>query len=143
MFGMTAPLCGHPPSRTVEQNMAHDLRRHSEEMGSVLPVHVSDIDELEIGLMDEGSGLESLARTLILQMARSDAAQGVVDVRRQTLQCALITIGPRTKQQRRFRSLIVFWTRLEPIGHESASRSYAWQRSQKARKCLVATLSAS
>jgi hypothetical protein len=34
-------------------------------MGTVLPIDICDVDEFEVGLVDEGSGLEEISLALV------------------------------------------------------------------------------
>jgi len=86
------------PAGLLEQDVSHDLRRHREEMGAVLPVHVLHIDQREEGFVHQGGSLQRLPRTLVLHVMSSDAPQGWVNVRGQTLQRSLIAAGPGAKK---------------------------------------------
>ena len=58
LAGAAAPLLGVPGSRMIDQNPAHDLRGHSEEMRPVLPVDAMLAHQPQIGFIDQGAGLE-------------------------------------------------------------------------------------
>ena len=48
--------------RHVDQDAAHDLRRHGEEVRAVLPAHVLPVHQPQVGLVDERRRLEDVAR---------------------------------------------------------------------------------
>jgi hypothetical protein len=58
-------------------------------MRAVLPLHLPDIDELEIGLVDERSGLQGMPDPLVAHLAPGDAAKLRVDQRNELLETRL------------------------------------------------------
>jgi hypothetical protein len=50
-------------------------------MRAVLPLHLSDIDELEICLVDERGGLKGVSVALVTHLAPSDTTQFRMDQR--------------------------------------------------------------
>ena len=65
-----------------------------EELRAVLPVNPPLIDELQIGLVDQGGGWERVIRPLPLQVAPRQAAQFRVDGVDQTAPRRLVTLAP-------------------------------------------------
>jgi hypothetical protein len=110
LLGGTASFGGDTASSAVEQDVAHDLCRDGKEMRPVLPSHVVDVDELEVGLVDEGRGLHGVPSALVLHLVSSDATEGAIDAGSQLLERSRIAISPRTKKLGRFRRLVVFAT---------------------------------
>jgi len=106
LAGGPASLGCYAASRPVEEDVAHDLRGDGKEMRAMLPVDVGDVDQFEIGLMHQGSGLHGMSRTLVLHLVSRDAAERAINTRRQALQRPPITISPRTKELSGFRRLI-------------------------------------
>src|SRR5881397_1136724 len=54
-------------SRMIDQNLAHRLRGHREEVGAVSPVWLMILShQLEIGFIYQRGGLQCMARTLAL-----------------------------------------------------------------------------
>src|SRR5580698_3029532 len=84
--------------------MPHNLSRYGKEMGTVLPVHIGDVDQLEVGFVNQGSCLDGASRPLILHEAPCNAAKFVVNPGGQLLQSALIAARPSAKKSRGFRT---------------------------------------
>ena len=55
MLGPRAPL-DVVATRVVDEDAAHGLRRHRQEMGAILPLHALVIDQPQIGFVDQGGG---------------------------------------------------------------------------------------
>ena len=49
---------GVAPPRPVQQNAPHDGRRYREEVGPVLPVHIGDVDQFQVGFVNQRRGLD-------------------------------------------------------------------------------------
>jgi hypothetical protein len=48
----------------VDQNPPHEARSHREEMRPVMPLHLLDVDQSKVGLVDEGGGLKRVTGSL-------------------------------------------------------------------------------
>src|SRR5262249_43969210 len=71
----------------------HRLSRSSEEMAAAFPVpDLLHIDQPQVGLVDQGRGLERLARLLLSQPLDREPAQLVVDQRQQLLRGVRIAL---------------------------------------------------
>jgi hypothetical protein len=73
-------------------------------MGAMLPVHVGDIDQLQVCFVDQGGGLKGPAGLLASHEMPGDAPEFVIDARRQLLQRFLITVRPGAKKLGRLRA---------------------------------------
>ena len=81
----------HPPSPAallppfaagvLNQDAPHGLGRGSEEVFAVLPVILPGADQPQVGFVNEGRGLERLARSLLGELLRRELAQLLVDER--------------------------------------------------------------
>jgi hypothetical protein len=69
----TAPLCVPATARAIYQNAPHQLSSKREEMAAVLPMHVFLIDQPEICLMDQSSGLQGIPRILTSHVVMGQA----------------------------------------------------------------------
>ena len=96
--GATAPLVRTPRSSEVDEHAAHQPRRHRQEMRPVLPVDVLDIDQAQIGFVDQFGRLHAVVRTLALQAPAGDAPQLVVDERHQRIQSRLVSLAPGSEE---------------------------------------------
>jgi hypothetical protein len=66
-------------------------------VGAVLPTNILPIDQSEIGLVYEGSGLQSVTIILVLDVLVSKPAQFLVDEWRQLLNRRAIPLAPADK----------------------------------------------
>src|SRR5262249_51935462 len=93
-----APSSLHPPlaARHFDQDSPHRLGRRGEEMAATLPARFSQPrlatitasrfgDQSKISLMDQGCGLERLARLLVRQLLGGQFAKLVVHQRQKLL----------------------------------------------------------
>ena len=69
-------------------------------MRAILPLHVTDIDELQVRLVDERGWLERVAVTFVPHVAPGDAAQLRVDYRDEPLERSFIPLSPGDKEVR-------------------------------------------
>jgi hypothetical protein len=90
----TAPLGRRARPRSIQQNAPHDLGRHGEKVGAVLPVDVSHVDQAQVGFVNQGCGLEGAAGALVLHAVAGDAAELSVDPRRELVQGGCIPVRP-------------------------------------------------
>jgi hypothetical protein len=67
----------------VDEDLAHDMSSESDEVGAAVPVNVL-AGEAEVGLVDEGSGLEGVVGALAPHISLGEAMQLRVDERKQT-----------------------------------------------------------
>ena len=72
--------------------------RHREEVRTVLPPHLIDLHELQVGLVHECGGLESVALALPAHVAARQPAELVVDERREGVERSLIPGAPGQQQ---------------------------------------------
>src|SRR5947208_1163161 len=86
----------------VDQDAPHHLGRNREEMGAILPLHAPIIHQSHVGLIHQGSRLERVAWVLALHVAVSQAAEFVINNRREPLERALVSIAPGAKERAYF-----------------------------------------
>ena len=63
----------------IDEDLAHELRGHAEEMRAALPVGQILRDEPQIGFVYERGGLQGGGRVLVAQVVRGQAPKLVVD----------------------------------------------------------------
>jgi hypothetical protein len=63
-------------------------------MRPALPVHVGDVDQAQVRLVNERRGLEGMVRALVAHVAMRDALQFGVDERDQLLERGSIAASP-------------------------------------------------
>jgi hypothetical protein len=78
-----APLRPGLAPRLFDQDVAHGTGGGEEEVLPALPAHGAVAGDPQIGLVDQGSGLEGLTRRLVGQLLGGELAQLVVDERQQ------------------------------------------------------------
>src|SRR5262245_57753438 len=86
-------------SRAVDEDPPHQLRRHREEMRTILPVHTLVIDKAQICLVDELGGLQAVAAALPAHVASREPMQLVIDNGRQSIQGFVIATAPGLQQR--------------------------------------------
>ena len=67
-------------------------------MRAVLPLHLPDIDELEVGLVDERGGLQGVSDALVAHLAPGDPAKLGVNRRNELLESHFVPVPPREEQ---------------------------------------------
>ena len=82
MLGVRAPL-RIAPTRVVDEDAAHGLRRNGQEMGAVLPLHALVIDQPQVGFVDQRRRLQAVAGALALHVVVRQTTEFVVHDRRQ------------------------------------------------------------
>src|SRR5207245_8501739 len=85
-----ATLLAAPAPRVVDQDVAHDAGRHGEEVAPVFPLEPVETRELQVGLVDEGRGVEGASRPPSCELAAGEPAQVVVDQWDQPVESALL-----------------------------------------------------
>src|SRR6185295_12424175 len=95
----TGALQSFALARVVEQDAAHQLRRHTVELRPVLPPDVL-IDQLEIGLVDEGRRLQQMPRTLTFEVPARGLMQLRVDDGNERFKRLPVAIAPRDQELR-------------------------------------------
>jgi hypothetical protein len=72
-----------PSARRINENPAHQPRRHREEVRAVLPPNPIDFNEPQVHLVDERRRLEGVADPFTLHVMTGQAAQLLMDQRQQ------------------------------------------------------------
>ena len=90
----TAALGISMPARVVDQDTSHYLRRDGEEVGPIGPLYVPLVYEPNVGLVDQGRGLQCVAFTLPDHVAASEAMKFGVNEWIQIVECSLIPLAP-------------------------------------------------
>jgi probable HAF family extracellular repeat protein len=106
-------------TRMLYQDSPHQLGRHGEEMGAVLPLHALIVHQACVGLIDEGGGLEAVAVTLSSHIAARQPAKLVIHQGRQFFEGTLVSLAPGAEElayviHRRFAELYRFAMILSP-----------------------------
>ena len=94
----SAALARRPLARVVDEDVAHHLRGHGEEVRAALPVHVLLPDQPQEGLVHQGGRLERMAAPLAIDVAVRQAMERVVDERQELAERRLIAVPPLLKQ---------------------------------------------
>src|SRR5262249_38523805 len=84
------PLEPPPVAGAVDEDAPHGLGRGGEEVAAALPARVVRPHEPEIGLVDQGGGLERLARLLLRQPPDGEPPQLVLDQGQELLSRLLV-----------------------------------------------------
>jgi hypothetical protein len=94
----SAPLLIATSASDIDENPPHDAGRHRKEMRAILPLHVTDIDELQVRLVDQSGCLKGVASTFMPHVAPGDAAKLGMDHGNELLERGFITLSPGDKQ---------------------------------------------
>ena len=81
-------------TRVIDQNLPHELRGHSEEMSTILPLWQSLFGHAHVGFVHQGRALQRVVGTLALQIAVGNAAQFGVHQRQQRVERRLVSASP-------------------------------------------------
>jgi len=92
LVGGAAALLGVVGAGVLDEDAAHQLGGDAEEMGAVFPIDAGLIDQLEVGLVDEGGGLECVIGALAAHVGTGDAAEFVVDERQKLIGSAGLAV---------------------------------------------------
>jgi hypothetical protein len=84
----------------IDQDPAHDLRRHTKEVRPILPIDLPLIDEPQVHLMNERRRLQGVAGPLAAKLARRYATEFRVDEWQQLIERTAVAATPSTKQRR-------------------------------------------
>src|SRR5262245_46424513 len=85
-------------SGMLDQDAAHQSGCETEEVRPVLPMRIPLVDELKVGLVDEGGSLQGVIGPLTTPIAAGQPMQLVIDDRRQFGQGLLVALAPSQEQ---------------------------------------------
>ena len=84
----------------IDQNPAHDLRRHAEEMRPILPIDLALVDDAQIHLMNQRGRLQGVADSFHPKLARCNAAELRVDEWQQLIKRSAVAATPINEERR-------------------------------------------
>jgi hypothetical protein len=82
----------------IDQHAAHDPGCHGKEVLSVVPLDALDVDESQIGLVDEGGWLERVSTALMAHVLTRDPPQFLVHEWNELIEGGLIAVAPGQQQ---------------------------------------------
>src|SRR5262249_37713342 len=88
-------------ARRVDEDAAHCAGGDGEKVRAIVPADLRDVDEAQVGLVDECRRLERVAATLASHVVAREAVQLGVDERNQSIECILIAAAPGQQKRRR------------------------------------------
>ena len=83
----------------VDENPAHHLRRHTEELRAILPGGPVLIDQPQVRLVDERGRLQRMPRALAAELGRGAPPELLVHEGNQTIARACVPGAPRVEQR--------------------------------------------
>src|SRR5258708_1463804 len=86
------------PARVVHQDLAHQSRRHAEEMRAVLPSRIGLIDKPHVSFVDNRGWLQRVPLVFFAQVAGGKLAKFAVHQRRQVIERPLVSVRPFSQQ---------------------------------------------
>jgi hypothetical protein len=84
----------------VDENLPHGSGGDRQEVGSIYRVHPAAARKLDVGLVDEGRGVEGVIGPLASQLPTGHRAQLLVDDRQQPVQCVPLATANRLEKLR-------------------------------------------
>ena len=96
--GPSAPLPGASRARLIDQQAAHNARRHREEVGPIPKVRPSKIDEFEICIVNEPGRVDRAVAGFAPQALMREAAQLGIHHRDELVERGAIAVSPRAEQ---------------------------------------------
>lgn len=63
------------PASVIDEDLAHGVCRDRKEVIAILPIHLCLVNQFQVGLVDEGAGIEGNARPPPPELAAGDTAQ--------------------------------------------------------------------
>jgi len=112
-----APLAGAVTTGVIDQDPAHDLRRDTKEVGSILPIDLTLVDQPDVHLMNEGRRLQGVVGSFAPQLPRGNAPELRVDERQQLIERGPVAATPIAEQRRDVAR--AYWILL-PVGLEAS-----------------------
>jgi hypothetical protein len=104
----------------IDQDPAHDLRRNTKKMRSILPIDLALVDEPDVRLMNKGRRLQGVVGPLVPKLARGHAAELRIDEWQQLIERSPVAATPLA-EQRRDVARRNHWSLLQPVGSEATA----------------------
>src|SRR5438128_12094040 len=82
----------------IDEDTPHQAGTKAKEMGAILPIDVVCIDQPEIDLMNQGSGLQGLTGLFTCHVAMGQAVQLVVNKGHQSFESTVVSQTPSSQQ---------------------------------------------
>ena len=95
-----APLARVVTTGVIDQDPAHDLRRDTKKMRSILPIDLALVDEADVRLVNKGARLQGVVGPLVPKLARGHAPELRIDKWQQLVKGSLIAATPIAEQRR-------------------------------------------
>jgi hypothetical protein len=96
---VSTPLLRRPRSSRIDEYPPHRLSGDGHEVGPVLPVDRSDVDQTQVGLVHERRRLQRMVGTLPLHEPVGKTPKLAIEVRRQAVEGASIARAPGAEEQ--------------------------------------------
>jgi hypothetical protein len=93
-----------PRDGMVQQHLAHHARRRREEMGAVPPLHLMELRQLQIGLVDQRGGVERVVGPLAAESPTGNPLELVVDDGKHRVERGSLALGVLPEQPGQIRS---------------------------------------
>ena len=91
-------LAGGAAARMIDQDLAHQARRHAHEVQAVLPVDAVEPAQAHVGLVHQRGGLQGVVAAFVGQLATGDRAQLRIDQGDQPIARRKVAPPPRRQQ---------------------------------------------
>jgi hypothetical protein len=84
--------------RVADEDVAHGVSSHREEVGAALVPYLIEVDELQIGFVDERRRIQRMASALVHQSPMGNAPQLVIDDGEEMIEGGTVPFRECTKQ---------------------------------------------
>lgn len=88
------PLLIATGAGVIHEDSPHQPRGDSQKVRAVLPVHMFDVNQFDVGLVDERRGLQAVTRALIPHTTAGDLMKLTLNERDEAVQGGLVTLPP-------------------------------------------------
>ena len=113
----------------IDQYATHDAGGHREEVLPVLPLDALDVDEAQIGFVDEGRWLKRVPTAFVAHVLTCDPPQFLVHERNELVQSGLVAAAPGQQQGGGIRRGWSTSHMVSRAGLDDLPSASAWRRS--------------
>jgi hypothetical protein len=97
---IVAALACAATARSIDEDLPHQPRGDGVEMRAILPLETPDVQQPQVGFVDECRGLQRLARALVRHLSFGQPGELLVDDRNQGREGVFVARAPGMQQFR-------------------------------------------
>ncbi len=88
------PFGAKPIAGMVGKDSPHHPRGSGQKMGAILPLEPLLLDETQVGLMHQCTGIKGMSRPLVVEIVGGYFPKLIIDQSKETIWCLLLTLTP-------------------------------------------------